>query len=94
MTLGGQWIAKYEGTGKGTLVVDIDEIDNHFEILACAWNDALHMPSTSGFIFNNDTRTGAEVSKRNAVSFGRIGQTSRCRHIGTARNLISSFRGS
>jgi hypothetical protein len=58
MTLGGQWIAKYEGTGKGTLVVDIDEIDNHFEILACAWDDASHMPSHVGFHFQQRHENG------------------------------------
>jgi len=47
MLLGGQWIAKYEGTNQGTLVVDVDEVDDHLEMIACAWDDVVQMPSTA-----------------------------------------------
>jgi hypothetical protein len=45
MSLGGQWIGKYQGTNQGTLVADFDEIDDHFEVIACAWDDNRALPS-------------------------------------------------
>jgi hypothetical protein len=46
MSLGGQWIGKYQGTNQGTLVADVDEIDDHFEVVACAWEDNPALPSS------------------------------------------------
>lgn len=39
MSLSGQWIARYAGSNAGTLVIELDEIGNHYEGTACAWDD-------------------------------------------------------
>jgi len=59
MLLGGQWIGRYQGTNQGTLVLDVDEIDDHFEAIACAWDDLPSMPSTA-IIFSTPTRAPAQ----------------------------------
>jgi hypothetical protein len=39
MSLSGQWVARYAGTNSGTLVIELDEIGDHYEGTACAWQD-------------------------------------------------------
>ena len=60
MLIGGQWIAQYSGTNQGTLVLDVDEIDDHFEAIACAWDDLSFMPSTALY-FSTPTRATAQT---------------------------------
>jgi len=47
MLLGGQWIARCQGSNEGILVLDVDEIDDHFEGVAFARDDKIEMPSTA-----------------------------------------------
>jgi hypothetical protein len=47
MSLAGQWIARYQGTNQGVLVVDIDKVDGHFEGAASAWDDNPDLPSSA-----------------------------------------------
>jgi hypothetical protein len=46
MSFGGQWISRYQGTNTGTLVVDVDEVGDHLEVAACAWDDNPQYPSS------------------------------------------------
>ena len=39
MSLKGQWIARYTGNSTGTVVVDLDEFQGHYQGTAIAWND-------------------------------------------------------
>jgi hypothetical protein len=45
MSIGGQWIAPYHGTNEGTLVLDVDEIDDHFEAIVHVWDDHNQTPN-------------------------------------------------
>lgn len=45
MSLNGQWITRYAGTNTGTLVIDIDDVGDHYEGTACAWEDNPQVPS-------------------------------------------------
>jgi len=38
-SLAGQWIAPYTGTNTGILVIELDEIGDHYEGTACAWDN-------------------------------------------------------
>ena len=57
MSLGGQWIGRYQGTNQGTLVVDLDEVDDHFEAIACAWDDNFALPSSVVSFFTTSRST-------------------------------------
>ncbi len=39
MSLSGQWVARYEGANRGTIVIEIDEVGDHYEGAACVWDD-------------------------------------------------------
>jgi hypothetical protein len=39
MSLKGQWIARYNGSNTGIVVIDIDEFGDHFAGTAVAWDD-------------------------------------------------------
>jgi hypothetical protein len=38
-SLAGQWIAQYSGSNSGTLVIELDDVGDHYEGTACAWDD-------------------------------------------------------
>ena len=38
MSLSGQWITRYDGNNTGTLVIDLDDVGDHYEGVACAWD--------------------------------------------------------
>jgi hypothetical protein len=59
MSLGGQWIGRYQGTNQGTLVADFDEVDDHFEGIAGAWDDDSALPS-SAVSFSTTSRSTAQ----------------------------------
>jgi hypothetical protein len=46
VALNGQWIAPYTGSNSGLVVVDIDEVGDHFEGTACAWDSNPDYPSS------------------------------------------------
>jgi hypothetical protein len=46
MSLSGQWIGKYSGTNSGTLVIEIDDFGDHYEGVACVWDDNVQQPSS------------------------------------------------
>lgn len=39
MSLAGQWMSNYTGSNTGTFVLDLDEVGDHYEGTAIAWND-------------------------------------------------------
>ena len=44
MSLRGQWISRYSGSNIGTVVVDLDEFEDHFAGTAVAWDDNVAHP--------------------------------------------------
>jgi hypothetical protein len=40
-SLAGQWIAQYTGSNSGTLVIELDDVGDHYEGTACAWDDKI-----------------------------------------------------
>lgn len=46
MSLNGQWIAQYSGTNTGTVVLDLDEMDDGFAGSAVAWDDNPNYPNS------------------------------------------------
>jgi FRG domain len=46
LALNGQWIASYSGSNSGLVVVDVDEVGDHFEGRACAWDANPALPSS------------------------------------------------
>jgi len=46
MSLSGQWITQYAGTNTGKLVIDIDNVGDHYEGTACAWEDNPQLPNS------------------------------------------------
>ena len=46
MSLSGQWITNYAGSNTGTLVIEIDEVGDHYEGSACAWDDNVSNPNS------------------------------------------------
>lgn len=48
--MNGQWIGPYTGTNSGALVLEIDDLGDHFEGRAYAYEDNPELPSTSAFI--------------------------------------------
>jgi hypothetical protein len=53
MSLSGQWITRFRGTNTGTLVIDLDDVDDHYEGTACAWDDNLQLPNSLVRIFTS-----------------------------------------
>jgi hypothetical protein len=46
MSLSGQWVAGYTGANSGTIVIEIDEVGDHFEGTACVWDNVKGHPSS------------------------------------------------
>ena len=46
MSLSGQWVARYTGANSGTIVIEIDEIGDHYEGAACVWDSTSIHPSS------------------------------------------------
>ncbi len=44
--MNGQWTGRYSGSNSGLLVVDLDDMDTHYEGRACAYDDQQGMPGT------------------------------------------------
>ena len=45
MSLKGQWIARYSGSNNGTVVIELDEFEDHFAGTAVAWDDNTAHPN-------------------------------------------------
>ena len=45
MSLSGQWIARYSGSNSGVIVIDLDDLGDHFEGTAIAWDDNPQHPN-------------------------------------------------
>jgi hypothetical protein len=52
--MNGQWIGRYSGTNSGLLVIDIDDLDTHYEGRAFAYDDNSSLPATFAFIKTPD----------------------------------------
>ncbi|HEY1781586.1 MAG TPA: FRG domain-containing protein [Roseiarcus sp.] len=63
MLLGGQWIARYMGSNKGVLVLDVDQIDDHFEGVAFARDDDVGIPSTAVSFSTTSKLTSQKLDK-------------------------------
>ena len=46
MSLSGQWVGRYSGSNSGTLVIEIDDAGDHYEGVACVWDDNAQLPSS------------------------------------------------
>ena len=46
MSLSGQWVARYTGANTGMIVIEIDEVSDHYEGAACVWDDDPTHPSS------------------------------------------------
>jgi FRG domain len=46
LSLSGQWVGKYSGTNSGFLVIDIDDVGDHYEGVVCAFDDNPNQPSS------------------------------------------------
>ena len=46
MSLSGQWVARYTGANSGTIVIEMDEVGDHYEGVACAWDDDPSHPNS------------------------------------------------
>src|ERR1700693_5909960 len=46
MSLSGQWVARYTGANNGTIVIEIDEVGDHYEGAACVWDNDPNHPSS------------------------------------------------
>jgi hypothetical protein len=46
MSLRGQWTARYSGSNTGTVVIDLDEFEDHFAGTAIAWDDNATHPNS------------------------------------------------
>lgn len=46
MSMSGQWVARYTGTNTGQIVIEIDEVGDHYEGAACVWDDVATHPSS------------------------------------------------
>lgn len=70
MSLSGQWIANYTANGNvGKLVLDIDEVDDHYQGTALLWDkNSEHM--NARVIFN--TRTKEDIQKISGLTVGII----------------------
>jgi hypothetical protein len=44
--MNGQWTGRYSGTNSGLLVIDLDDMGNHYEGHACAYDDNPSLPGT------------------------------------------------
>src|ERR1017187_7605556 len=52
--MNGQWIGRYTGTNSGLLVIDLDDVGDHYEGGACAYDDNRSLPGTFAFIKTAD----------------------------------------
>jgi len=50
MGMSGQWMGRYSGTNSGLLVIELDEMETHYEGRAYAYDDNTQLPSTFAFI--------------------------------------------
>src|SRR6185312_12631785 len=42
----GQWVGRYVGTNTGLLVIDLDDMGDHYEGLVYVWDDRPWLPSS------------------------------------------------
>jgi len=50
MGISGQWIGRYTGTNSGLLVIELDDMGDHYQGRAYAYDDNKDLPSTFAFI--------------------------------------------
>lgn len=58
----GQWLGSYEGTATGTLMVNIDEVDDHFEAVAYMRPSPTDLPSSIAYLSTDNTGTEHTVT--------------------------------
>lgn len=59
--MNGQWLGRYSGSNSGFLIIDLDDIDTHYEGRAFAWDDNTSMPATSTFVKTTDKSNTFEL---------------------------------
>jgi len=57
----GQWIGKYKGSVDGNLMVNIDEVDGHFECVAYVTPFEKNIPASVAHIFTENNNSTQEV---------------------------------
>ncbi len=60
--MNGQWLGRYSGTTNGILVIDIDDMETHYEGRVCAYDDNLSLPSTFAFVRTQDKSNTQRLS--------------------------------
>src|SRR4029077_16715088 len=61
-TMNGQWSGSYRGTNSGLLVMDLDDMDTHYEGRVFAYDDTPALPGTFAFIKTPDKRSSFQLS--------------------------------
>jgi FRG domain len=52
--MNGQWLGRYSGTNSGLLVIDVDDMETHYEGRVCAYDDNSSLPGTFAFVKTRD----------------------------------------
>jgi hypothetical protein len=60
--MNGQWSGSYSGTNSGLLVMDLDDMDTHYEGRVFAYDDTPALPGTFAFIKTPDKRSSFQLS--------------------------------
>jgi hypothetical protein len=60
--MNGQWIGRYSGTNSGQLVIDLDDMDTHYEGRAFAYDDNPSLPGMCAFIKTPDKSSTFQLS--------------------------------
>ena len=70
MSLSGQWVARYTGANSGTIVIEIDEIGDHYEGAACEWDSNSKSSKLVGEVPNALEETFAGDARPAGRSYG------------------------
>ncbi len=60
--MNGQWIGRYSGTNSGVLVIDMDDMDTHYEGRVFAYDDTPSLPDAFAFIKTPDKTETFQLS--------------------------------
>jgi steroid delta-isomerase-like uncharacterized protein len=60
--LDGQWIGRYNGTNSGLLVMDLDDMETHYQGRALAFDDNSSLPGTFAFVRTPDKSATCNLS--------------------------------
>src|SRR5689334_1542212 len=60
--MNGQWIGRYSGTNSGLLVIDLDDMETHYEGRAFAYDDIPSLPGACAFIKTPDKTNTFQLS--------------------------------